>query len=58
VTSAAVGWHLQHKLQGRSHKNGLLLQMRAITLRVNTRSGRKYADDPTVFAWELCNECQ
>ena len=34
------------------------LQLRTITQRVNTRSGRTYADDPAVFAWELCNECQ
>ena len=34
------------------------LQLRTITQRVNTRSGRTYAEDPTVFAWELCNECQ
>mmetsp|Transcript_2656 Transcript_2656/g.7895 ORF Transcript_2656/g.7895 Transcript_2656/m.7895 type:complete len:654 (-) Transcript_2656:3455-5416(-) len=31
--------------------------MRTITQRTNTRSKIKYANDPTIFAWELCNEC-
>lgn len=38
---------------------GLLpAQLRTITRRVNTVNNRLYADDPTIFAWELCNECQ
>ncbi len=31
--------------------------MRTLTSRVNTVNGRTYASDPTIFAWELCNEC-
>ena len=36
----------------------LTLQLTGITQRVNTINGRKYSEDPTIFAWELCNECQ
>lgn len=35
-----------------------VVQMRTITQRTNTINGRVYANDPTIFAWELCNECQ
>jgi mannan endo-1,4-beta-mannosidase len=30
--------------------------VRKIVTRVNTLNGRRYADDPTIFAWELANE--
>lgn len=33
-------------------------QLKKITQRKNTRSNRVYANDPAIFAWELCNECQ
>ena len=36
----------------------LVLQLMGITQRINTINGRKYSEDPTIFAWELCNECQ
>ena len=36
----------------------LSLQLMGITQRINTVNGRKYSEDPTIFAWELCNECQ
>ena len=34
-----------------------MMQLRKITQRKNTVNGRIYATDPTIFAWELCNEC-
>ena len=33
------------------------MQLRTLTSRANTVNGRTYASDPTIFAWELCNEC-
>lgn len=33
-------------------------QMKTITRRRNTRNGRIYAADPTIFAWSICSECQ
>ena len=29
---------------------------KALTGRVNTINGRKYSEDPTIFAWDLINE--
>ncbi len=34
------------------------MQLATITQRVNTVNGRRYSEDPAIFAWELCNECQ
>ena len=33
------------------------VQVRMLATRVNTVNKRVYGADPTVFAWELCNEC-
>lgn len=30
--------------------------VKALTGRVNTINGRKYSEDPTIFAWDLINE--
>lgn len=30
--------------------------VRHLVTRVNTVNGRRYADDPTIMAWQLCNE--
>ena len=30
--------------------------VKALTSRVNTINGRKYSEDPTIFAWDLINE--
>lgn len=30
--------------------------VKALTGRVNSINGRKYAEDPTIFAWDLINE--
>jgi mannan endo-1,4-beta-mannosidase len=35
-----------------------LAYQRALATRVNTLSGRLYAEDPTIFAWELANEAR
>ena len=35
-----------------------LAHAEALILRKNTRHGRRYRDDPTILAWELCNECR
>lgn len=32
--------------------------IRHLVTRVNHRTGVRYGDDPTVFAWELCNEAR
>jgi mannan endo-1,4-beta-mannosidase len=32
--------------------------VRHVVTRVNTYNGRRYADDPTIFAWELGNELE
>ncbi len=34
-----------------------LLQVSTIVGRTNTVNGRQYKSDPTIFAWEICNEC-
>ena len=33
-------------------------QVKTLANRKNTRNGRIYKQDPTIFAFELCNECQ
>lgn len=38
-------------------RNAFKTWLRKITQRKNTKTGRVYASDPTIFAWELCNEC-
>ena len=30
--------------------------VKALTSRINTINGRKYGEDPTIFAWDLINE--
>lgn len=31
--------------------------LKTLARRVNTVNGRLYAEDPTIFSWQLCNEC-
>ncbi len=33
------------------------VQVSTIVGRTNTVNGRQYKTDPTIFAWETCNEC-
>jgi mannan endo-1,4-beta-mannosidase len=56
-----VGWCAPGQSRLAFYTNGTCRQIyqdfvRHLVTRVNTLNGRRYADDPTIFAWELANE--